>query len=89
MMAVLKDNQKEAVKFSATFRGQYIISQALTKAIKVMKDVPEPHTEHSNIEDMQYLLDNLFFLFPEMETATLDIKDALADDDEDDKDANN
>jgi len=60
----LNDNQREAVKFTSSFRGQYIISQALYKAVQVMKEVPEPHTERSNIADMEYLLENLFTIFP-------------------------
>ena len=63
----LKDNQQEAVEFTATFRGQYIISQALVKAIAVMKAVPEPMTERSNIADMEYLVENLFNIFPQVE----------------------
>ena len=63
----LNDKQKEAIKFSASFRGQYIISQALHHAVKTLREVPAPHTELSNIEDMQFLLTHLFTIYPELE----------------------
>jgi len=55
-----KIDKKEAVKFFGSLRGQYIISQALCLAVKEMSKVKEPHTEHSNIADMNYLIKNLF-----------------------------
>ena len=63
----LKDSQKEAIQFAASFRGQYIISQALHHAVKAMQEVPAPHTELSNIEDMKFLLSHLFDIFPQLE----------------------
>ena len=48
-------------EFLATIRGQYIISQALNKAIDVMEAVePEVMRELSNIADMKFLRDELF-----------------------------
>jgi t-SNARE complex subunit (syntaxin) len=70
----LKDTQKEAIQFSASFRGQYIISQALYHAVKVLREVPAPHTELSNIEDMKFLLANLFNIYPQLEAAADDAK---------------
>ena len=49
-----------AAKFVNSERGRYIIAQALFVASRTMKAVPEPRTEHSNIGDMEYMLDNLF-----------------------------
>ena len=79
----LKPDQKAAVEFTATFRGQYIISQALVKAIEVMKQVPQPMTENSNIADMEYLVENLFTIFPQVEGVVSDDQSELwgADDD--------
>ena len=54
---------QEAWRFLNSMRGQYIVSQALYHAIKVMEQVPEPYTEVSNIKDMKYLMDNLFPIF--------------------------
>lgn len=48
-------------------RGHFIISQALTIAARALSEVPEPHTEHSNIADMRFLRDNLFPLYAVME----------------------
>jgi ethanolamine utilization protein EutP (predicted NTPase) len=53
----------QALKFLNSMRGQYIVSQALYHAIQTMEKVPAPHTEVSNIEDMKYLMDNLFPIF--------------------------
>jgi len=59
-----KKKRDYALKLAQSMRGQYIISQALTKAIEVMKTVePAVRRERSNIEDMETLRDNLFPLF--------------------------
>ena len=51
-------------EFLATIRGQYIISQALNKAIDVMEAVePEVMRELSNIADMMFLRDELFNMY--------------------------
>lgn len=60
------DDQARAAAFMDTWRGKYIISQALTVAINAMSDVPSPHQEKSNIEDMRVLRDNLFPLYAEI-----------------------
>lgn len=51
---------KDATALLNSWRGQYIISQALVKAIESMKKVKPPHREESNIADMELLL----VLFP-------------------------
>ncbi len=42
-----------AIEFIQSVRGQYIMAQALHKAIEVMKAAPEREREDSNIADMQ------------------------------------
>jgi len=59
-MGKMKEKQIEASEFLQSMRGQYIVSQALCLAVKEMSKVKEPHTEHSNIADMNYLIDTLF-----------------------------
>ena len=49
-----------------SFRGKYIISQALFKAIKVMKRVPKKFREESNIQDMEILYETLFPFYNEI-----------------------
>jgi len=45
-------------------RGQYIVSQALSKAIDVMKKVePAVRREQSNIEDMEILHEEIFPIY--------------------------
>jgi len=58
---------EKAIEFLQSFRGRYIIGQALFYAIKEMESVePEVHQEKSNIEDMKYLRDELFNFPDEM-----------------------
>lgn len=53
--------KEEAAKFLNTPRGKYLIGKALHTAISDLSSVPPPHPkEHSDIKDMQYLLDTLF-----------------------------
>jgi hypothetical protein len=54
------DLPEVAAHFASSMRGQYIIGQALAVAIETMSKVPKPHTEVSNIEDMQFLLEHLY-----------------------------
>ena len=81
--AELNPEQRKAVQFTSTFRGQYIISQALAVAIDSLKEVPEPYTEHSNIADMQYLLDNLFTIYPMVSQDDEDQRKLWEDNDDD------
>ena len=75
-MDLIKNNTAkpaEALDFMASHRGQYIISQALNKAIEVMEAVePEVRRETSNIADMKYLRDKLFNMYvPDVTLAEL------------------
>jgi hypothetical protein len=45
--------KKLAAEFIQSPRGQYIMAQALYKAIEVMKAAPEREREYSNIDDME------------------------------------
>ena len=49
-----------AITFLGSLRGTYILSQALHYALETMKAVPPPHTEISNIADMEMLRETLF-----------------------------
>ena len=64
-----QSGRAEAVRFLSSLRGQYIMGQALYTAIETLKAVPEPYTEHSNIEDMEYLQDEVFPMFKELKGA--------------------
>lgn len=58
-----EQKKKIGVNLFMSMRGQYIISQSLAKAIKVMKKVKPPHKEISNIEDMEILHETLFPIY--------------------------
>ena len=54
----------QAIRFLQSMRGHFIVSQALSIAIKQMEAVqPEIMQEKSNIADMRFLYRNLFPLF--------------------------
>ena len=61
----MEDKRIEAQTFLNSFRGRYIISQALHYGIEALEKVTKPYKEVSNLNDMQYLQDNLFsgFIF--------------------------
>ena len=44
-----------AISLLESQRGQYILSQALYLGAEALRNVPPPHTEVSNIEDMDIL----------------------------------
>lgn len=56
---------QKALKFANGLRGQYVIAQALHHAIKLMGHVPSPHTERSDMADMEYLREKLYNIFPD------------------------
>ena len=60
-----KKELEKAYVFANGLRGRYVIAQALHHAIKLMESVPKPHTELSDISDMQYLKDVLYNTFPD------------------------
>lgn len=62
---------EDAAEFAGSIRGQFIISQALVIAARVLDDptlLPEDR-EPSNAADMLYLADNLFNIFQATERA--------------------
>ena len=63
-----KITTEEVVKFATSMRGRYIISQALYYGIEELKKVKSPHTEFSNIADMELLREKLYFFFIDDET---------------------
>ena len=63
-----------AIEFIQSMRGQYIMAQALYKAIEVMKAAPEREREYSNIDDMelcQKVFDFPVIAFSNTETGTI------------------
>jgi len=50
---------ERAVTFLLSMRGRLVLAQALKHGIEQMSKVEKPHREISNIEDMQYLLENV------------------------------
>lgn len=56
----LKDKKEVASRLFASLRGNFIISQALVIASGEMRKVPAPHTETSNIQDMEMLVECIF-----------------------------
>ena len=60
-----KRELEKAYNFANGLRGRYVIAQALHHAIQLMEHVPSPHTELSDISDMEYLRDTLYSTFPE------------------------
>ena len=61
-----KDKKNDdAMNFLNSMRGHYIISQALYIAIEELDKVTDfKHRQTSNMQDMQYLQDNLFNMYP-------------------------
>lgn len=51
---------KIAMELHKSMRGWYIISQALSIAIKEMEKVKEPYKESSNIADMKLLRNHIY-----------------------------
>ena len=66
----------DAIAFLQSFRGRYIIGQALFYAIKELKSVePDVHQEKSNISDMEYLKEELFD-FPDSMYTSQSVKES-------------
>jgi hypothetical protein len=56
------EERERALRFYGSERGRYITSQAFYRAIQAMEQ--DEYPEQSNIEDMKYLMENLFPIFP-------------------------
>ena len=75
-----ENNHENALNFLSSFRGRYIIGQALYYAIEAMESVqPEYLQEKSNISDMKYLRDELFNFPKEMFTTQIPIEGIQTD----------
>jgi len=67
----------DAVEFLNSGRGKYIMAQALYYGIKSLESVePKVMQERSNIEDMEYLRDNLF-KFPDFMFDAAKLQEAI------------
>lgn len=64
-----KDN-KSALEFAQSLRGQLIISQALCYAIDLIDAMPKHKREHSNQMDMKYIRDMLFPMYKAIKDVT-------------------
>ena len=59
-------------------RGHYILAQALVLAIKELDKVDGAMKEVSNMQDMQYLLDNYFDVYQQVLNTDMDFRAKLA-----------
>ena len=64
-----KEN-KSALEFAQSLRGQLIISQALCYAIDLIDAMPKHKREHSNQMDMKYIRDMLFPMYKAIKDVT-------------------
>jgi len=62
-----KEKRAVALKLLCSIRGEYIISQALVRAIEAMES--EKYPETSNIQDMEMLLE-LFPIYKAIQSAS-------------------
>ena len=65
----MTEDYETALNFMLSPRGQYIMGQALWISIDTMKRVPAPYTEHSNIADMEFIMDSVFPMFAQVKKA--------------------
>jgi len=73
-------NSEKAIEFLESFRGRYIIGQALYYAIQQLESIqPEVLQEKSNIADMKYLRDELFNIPDHMYSVADAIKEIQED----------
>jgi len=56
----MKTEEELALEFFNTVRGKYIISKALYLAIEYLESQKEINTNVNLIDEMKYLMDNLF-----------------------------
>ena len=56
------DKLNEATQFLASWRGRFIVSQALELAIQSIEARPQVQQEPSNVADMRYLRETIFGL---------------------------
>lgn len=56
------DKLNEATEFLTSWRGRFIVSQALELAIQSIEARPQIQQEPSNVADMRYLRETIFGL---------------------------
>jgi hypothetical protein len=56
-------DQRKALAFMDSMRGNLIMSQALHHSIAALKAIPAELREDSNIADMEYIRDNVYSAF--------------------------
>jgi hypothetical protein len=61
--------REDAIRLMDSWRGRYIISQALALASASIENRPAHQQEPSNVKDMKLLLDELFPLYPMIENS--------------------
>lgn len=54
---------KDVIAFVNSWRGRWIISEALSIAIDTLEKVPIPERPVSDINDMKFLRDSMFGLY--------------------------
>jgi len=66
---------EELAQFANSWRGRWIISEALSVAIDTLSKLPIERRPTSDINDMTYLRDNMFGLYEAMKKAGLEDND--------------
>jgi hypothetical protein len=61
------NDRDKAMDLAQSMRGQLILGQALSLAIKQLETIPVPRREISNIKDMRFLRDELFPMYEGLE----------------------
>ena len=78
MVNTTEQDKDQAFELLASKRGSYIISQAVWKAIEVMR--AEKYPETSNIQDMEFLRKNIFNMYIDEDIIYEDLLNLRADD---------
>ena len=66
-------------EFLQSFRGRFIVCQALHVAVESLRAVDPPHRENSNIDDMEFLIENVFPYYRALARADKRVAIALED----------
>ena len=70
---VTEESRATATEFFNSWRGRYIVGQALYLAVQEIESRPSEKQEPSNVADMKYLMDNLFPLFKATQGSFVDL----------------
>tara|TARA_R110002020_G_scaffold309888_1_gene525761 strand:+ start:1402 stop:1674 length:273 start_codon:yes stop_codon:yes gene_type:complete len=62
---------RAAKDFESTTRGQYLMGQAIARAVTIMEKDPIVRKEVSNIADLKYIGENAYSVFYELELMKL------------------